>query len=85
VIANGGFFGLPNQHFDPKHGAALYKRYISEYLEAERVGFDSMVLNEHHANPACMSHVITIEASILAYATKKARIVTLGVPLPIAQ
>jgi alkanesulfonate monooxygenase SsuD/methylene tetrahydromethanopterin reductase-like flavin-dependent oxidoreductase (luciferase family) len=83
VYSNGGFFGLPNEHFDPAHGAELYHRYIAEYLEAERVGFDALVLNEHHANPACMSNVIGVEASILAYNSKRARIVLLGSPLPI--
>jgi alkanesulfonate monooxygenase SsuD/methylene tetrahydromethanopterin reductase-like flavin-dependent oxidoreductase (luciferase family) len=85
VIMNGGFFGLPNSHFDPVQGAALYKRYISEYLEAERVGFDSMVLNEHHANPACMSHCLTIEAAALAAVSHRAKIVLLGDPLPITK
>jgi alkanesulfonate monooxygenase SsuD/methylene tetrahydromethanopterin reductase-like flavin-dependent oxidoreductase (luciferase family) len=85
VIKNGGFFGVHNKFFDPNVGAKLYHRYLSEHIEAERVGYDMLVLNEHHANPACMSHVITIEASILAYATKKAKIVTLGVPLPITK
>lgn len=85
IIKNGGFFGVPNKYFDPRVGAKLYHRYISEHLEAERVGFDMLVLNEHHSNPACMSHVVTVEASILAYATKRAKIVTLGVPLPITK
>jgi alkanesulfonate monooxygenase SsuD/methylene tetrahydromethanopterin reductase-like flavin-dependent oxidoreductase (luciferase family) len=85
VIKNGGFFGVHNAHFDPLVGAQLYHRYIAEHIEAERVGYDMLVLNEHHASPACMNHVITIEASILAYATKRALIATLGVPLPITK
>jgi alkanesulfonate monooxygenase SsuD/methylene tetrahydromethanopterin reductase-like flavin-dependent oxidoreductase (luciferase family) len=85
VIKNGGFFGVHNQHFDPKVGGQFYHRYLKEHIEAERVGYDMLVLNEHHANPACMSHVITIEAAILAYNTSKARIATLGVPLPITK
>jgi alkanesulfonate monooxygenase SsuD/methylene tetrahydromethanopterin reductase-like flavin-dependent oxidoreductase (luciferase family) len=85
VIRNGGFFGVRNTHFDPQVGAQLYHRYLAEHIEAERVGYDMLVLNEHHANPACMNHVITIEAAILAYATKRARIATLGVPLPITK
>jgi alkanesulfonate monooxygenase SsuD/methylene tetrahydromethanopterin reductase-like flavin-dependent oxidoreductase (luciferase family) len=83
VIENLGFFGLPNRYFDPAHGAALYAKYLEEYLEAERCGFDSMVLNEHHANPACMSHCIAIEAAALAARSHKAKIVLLGSPLPI--
>lgn len=85
IIKNGGFFGVPNKYFDPAVGAELYHRYIGNLLEAENQGFDMMVINEHHANPACMNHVITVEASILAYASKKAKIVTLGVPIPITK
>ncbi len=83
VINNGGFFGLPNEYFDPAHGAELYTRYISHYLQAETHDFDLMVLNEHHANPACMSHCIAIEAAALAAKSHKAKIVLLGSPLPI--
>ena len=85
IIKNGGFFGVHNKHFDPKVGGQFYHRYLKEHIEAERVGYDMLVLNEHHANPACMSHVITIEAAILAYNTSKAKIATLGVPLPITK
>jgi alkanesulfonate monooxygenase SsuD/methylene tetrahydromethanopterin reductase-like flavin-dependent oxidoreductase (luciferase family) len=83
IFENGGFFGLPNKYFDRETGSRLYHRYLKEYLEAERVGFDAMVLNEHHANPACMSAVMGVEASILAYNSTRARIVLLGSPLPI--
>lgn len=83
VLLNGGFFGLSNEYFDRKRGSELYHRYIGEFLEAERVGFDSMILNEHHANPACMSNSIMVEASVLAYASHRAKIVLLGTPLPI--
>jgi alkanesulfonate monooxygenase SsuD/methylene tetrahydromethanopterin reductase-like flavin-dependent oxidoreductase (luciferase family) len=85
IIKNGGFFGVPNRYFDPNVGAQLYHRYIGEHLKAEQEGFDMLVLNEHHASPACMNHSIIVEASILAYASKRARIVTLGVPIPITK
>lgn len=85
VVENGGFFGMPNRYFDPARGADLYERYITEYLQAEAVGFDSMILNEHHANPACMSHCLTIEAAALAARSSKAKIVLLGSPLPITK
>ncbi|MEQ9452465.1 MAG: LLM class flavin-dependent oxidoreductase [Pseudomonadales bacterium] len=85
IMNNGGFFGLPNEHFDPARGAELYEKYLTEYLEAEAVGFDSMVLNEHHANPACMSYCIAIEAAALAARSSKAKIVLLGCPLPITK
>ena len=58
IIKNGAFFGVPNRYFDPQVGAQLYHRYISEHLEAERQGFDMLVLNEHHANPAVPFHAL---------------------------
>ena len=85
ILKNGGHFGVPNRFFDPVVGARLYQQYLKQLIEADRVGFDILGLNEHHANSACMNHVITVEASILAYATKRARIATLGVPLPITK
>jgi hypothetical protein len=38
---------LPNRIYDPVKGAALYDRYIDEWLIAEDEGVEIM-LNEHH-------------------------------------
>jgi alkanesulfonate monooxygenase SsuD/methylene tetrahydromethanopterin reductase-like flavin-dependent oxidoreductase (luciferase family) len=46
------------------------------------VGFDAIMLNEHHGTPFCMGAVMNVEAAILARVTRKARIVLLGNPLP---
>src|SRR6185437_2609255 len=82
VIKNRSFFGVPNSYYDPKIGAELYNEYIDEAIYAEEVGFDAIMLNEHHGNPFCMGAVMNVEAAILARVTKKARIVLLGNPLP---
>ena len=58
--------------------ATWTRRYI-----AEEMGFDGLVLNEHHSMPACMGGVINVEASILARITKRAKIVLAGNVLPI--
>ncbi len=50
---------------------------------AEELGFDGLMLNEHHDNAFCMGSVMNVEASILARLTKKVKIVLLGNPLPI--
>jgi alkanesulfonate monooxygenase SsuD/methylene tetrahydromethanopterin reductase-like flavin-dependent oxidoreductase (luciferase family) len=83
VIKNRSFFGVPNTFYDPKLGADLYNEYIDEACYAEEVGFDAIMLNEHHGNPFCMGAVMNVEAAILARVTKKARIVLLGNPLPV--
>ena len=52
---------------------------------AEEVGVDGIMLNEHHNAPFCMQAKANIFAAILAGMTKKAKIVMLGNPLPLAE
>ena len=88
-----GFFGatgrpisdlkVSNKDYNPVLGADLYNRYIDERVYAEEVGFDGLMLNEHHSTPFCMGGAMNVEASILARVTKKAKIVLLGNVLPI--
>ncbi|MGA2410703.1 MAG: LLM class flavin-dependent oxidoreductase [Candidatus Binataceae bacterium] len=82
VIKHGAFFGLPNKFFDREKGSQLYNEYLDEAVYAEEVGFDAIMLNEHHGTPFCMGAVMNVEASILARITKKVKIVLLGNPLP---
>jgi|SwirhisoilCB2_FD_contig_111_364114_length_2987_multi_2_in_0_out_0_2 alkanesulfonate monooxygenase SsuD/methylene tetrahydromethanopterin reductase-like flavin-dependent oxidoreductase (luciferase family) len=82
VIKNRSFFGVPNSFYDAEVGARLYNEYIDEAVYAEDVGFDAIMLNEHHGTPFCMGAVMNVEAAILARVTRKARIVLLGNPLP---
>src|SRR5258707_8759952 len=44
---------LPNRIYDPVKGAALYDRYIDEWLVAEDEGVEIM-LNEHHQTATCV-------------------------------
>ncbi len=85
VIKNRSFFGVPNRFYDAQVGARLYNEYLDEDVYAEEVGFDGIMLNEHHGNPFCMGAVMNVEAAILARITKKARIVLLGNPLPVVK
>ncbi len=74
---------LSNETYDPRLGAHLYNRYIDENLYAEEMGFDGLMLNEHHSTPFCMGGVMNLEAAILARMSKRAKIVLLGNILPI--
>ena len=85
-----GATGLPimdlkvsNEIYDSKLAAQLYNRYLDEKLYAEEMGFDGLMLNEHHSTPFCMGGAMNVEASILARMTTKAKIVLLGNILPI--
>ena len=74
---------LSNEIYDPVLGANLYNRYLDERLYAEEMGFDGLMLNEHHSTPFCMGGAMNIEAAILARMTKRAKIVLLGNIIPI--
>src|SRR6202167_3930366 len=72
-----------NKHYDPVAGSRLYNEYLEDYILAEDSGADGIMLNEHHNAPFCMQSKTNIFASILAAATKQAKIVILGNPLPL--
>jgi len=74
---------LSNRDYNPKLGAELYNRYLDEKVYAEQMGFDGLMLNEHHSTPFCMGGVMNVEAAILARITTRAKIVLLGNVLPI--
>lgn len=83
ILLRNGYWGIPNKYFDPAVGARLYNEYLDEDVLAEEVGFDGIMLNEHHGLVLCMGAVVDVEAAILARITKKARIILLGNPLPV--
>ena len=74
-----------NSHFDPVAGSRLYNEFIEQYKLAEAVGFDGIMLNEHHNAPFCMQAKANVFASILAAITKRVKIVILGNPLPLSE
>src|SRR5215212_7579558 len=53
---------LSNDVYDPELGAYLYNRYLDEKLYAEKMGFDGLMLNEHHSTPFCMGGAMNVEA-----------------------
>ncbi|MGH7986516.1 MAG: LLM class flavin-dependent oxidoreductase [Candidatus Binataceae bacterium] len=77
------FFGVPNKFFDPVKGARLLNEYLDEKVQCDELGFDGVMLNEHHGTPFCMGAVMDVEASILARTTKRVKIVLLGNPTPV--
>ena len=71
-----------NKYFDPASASELYNQRLEEYKLIDQVGFDGIMLNEHHNAPFCMQPQISVWASILAGVTENVKIVLLGVPLP---
>ena len=73
---------FPNTYFDPDKASYLFKRYLDEYEYAEEVGFDGLMINEHHNTPSCMDVEVNISGGILARITSRAKILMLGNMLP---
>jgi len=73
---------FPNTYFDPGKAHHLFKRYLDEYQYAEEVGFDGLMINEHHNTPSCMDVEVNITGGILARITSRAKILMLGNMLP---
>ncbi len=84
VLRLRSFFGVPNKFFDPQKGAQLLNQYLDEKIYSDELGFDGVMLNEHHGTPFCMGAVMDVEAAVLARCTRKVKIVLLGNPLPVA-
>ncbi|MGH7985134.1 MAG: LLM class flavin-dependent oxidoreductase [Candidatus Binataceae bacterium] len=83
VFRRRSFFGVPNKFFDERKGAELLNQYLDEKIQCDELGFDGVMLNEHHGTPFCMGAVMDVEASILAKTTKRVKIVLLGNPTPV--
>ncbi len=84
IIKNAGYYGIPNEHFDPAKGSELLNTYFDEVVYMEEMGFDGIMLNEHHGTPFCMGSPMNVEAAVLARITERLKIVLLGNPLPVS-
>ena len=74
---------FPNTWFNPNTANGLFKRYFDECVYADELGFDGIMLNEHHNTPSCMNAATNLSAAVLARITQQAKILLLGNILPI--
>src|SRR5437667_6920341 len=71
---------FPNKFYDPDKGHELYQRYFEQLILADRLGFDAIVVNEHHNTVYSMMATPNVIAAALIPQTKKAKICVWGVP-----
>jgi alkanesulfonate monooxygenase SsuD/methylene tetrahydromethanopterin reductase-like flavin-dependent oxidoreductase (luciferase family) len=74
---------LPNSAYDPKKGHELYNRYLDELELSEALGFDGVVLNEHHFTAYGLMPSPNIICATLARRTKRIKIAILGNITPV--
>jgi alkanesulfonate monooxygenase SsuD/methylene tetrahydromethanopterin reductase-like flavin-dependent oxidoreductase (luciferase family) len=74
---------LPNSIYDPVKGHEVYDRYFEEMERADRLGYDSVIVNEHHQNAYGTMPSPNIMAAVLTQRIKKAKIGIIGNALPL--
>ncbi len=78
-----GWVTVPNALWDAKKSRGLYQQYIDQLAYADELGFDGMVLNEHHQNIYGLMPSPNLIAAALSQKTKRGKIVILGSLLPL--
>jgi alkanesulfonate monooxygenase SsuD/methylene tetrahydromethanopterin reductase-like flavin-dependent oxidoreductase (luciferase family) len=74
---------LPNSIYDPVKGYAQYNRYLDEIERADKLGWDSVIVNEHHQNAYGTMPSPNIMAAALTQRVKRAKIGIVGNALPL--
>jgi len=77
----GQWVDIPNTRFDPEIGHKLYREYIDELVLGDKLGFDAIVVNEHHSTFYSLMPSCSIIAGALAVLTKRAKICVFGTPI----
>ena len=78
-----GWVTVPNKLWDAEKSRGLYQQYIDQLAYADELGFDGMVLNEHHQNIYGLMPSPNLIAAALSQKTKHGKIVILGNLLPL--
>lgn len=74
---------LPNSAYDPVKGAELYHQYLDELEYADALGFDGVVVNEHHQTAYGLMPTPGVLAGALARSVKRGKLAVLGRALPL--
>jgi alkanesulfonate monooxygenase SsuD/methylene tetrahydromethanopterin reductase-like flavin-dependent oxidoreductase (luciferase family) len=72
-----------NKYFDPVAGSRLYGERIKENVYAEQMGFDAVMVNEHHNGAFCMNARCNISTAAIVTATERVKVLQMGNPLPL--
>ena len=78
-----GWVTVPNELWDSEKSKGLYQEYIDQLALADRLGFDGLVLNEHHQNVYGLAPSPNLIAAALTQVTSHGKIVVLGNLLPL--
>lgn len=74
-----------NRHFNAPQVSALFQERLTEYRYVEAMGFDGIMISEHHNSPFCLNTKPNIVAAFLATMTERVKLLVLGNPLPLVE
>ena len=74
---------LGKRYFDPKAAVETFAEHIDAWAEMERVGFDGIAVNEHHATPYGLMNSPNLLVAAAAQRTSRMKILTYGNLLPL--
>lgn len=69
---------VPSKLYDPVKGHEIYNEYLDELEYADRVGFDGIIVNEHHSNAYGLMPSPNIMLACLARRTNNAALTVIG-------
>lgn len=76
-------FPMVKQHFDPAVAVKTYAEHLDAWVELERLGYDGISFNEHHATPYGLMNSPNLLAASIAQRTKKLKLLMYGNLLPL--
>ena len=74
---------LGRSHFNPQAAMDTYSEHLDAWVEAEKLGFDGIALNEHHGTPYGLMNSPNLLAASLAQRTERVKILIYANLLPI--
>jgi alkanesulfonate monooxygenase SsuD/methylene tetrahydromethanopterin reductase-like flavin-dependent oxidoreductase (luciferase family) len=77
----GQWVDIPNSHFNAAEGHRLYQQYLDQFVLADQLGYDALVVNEHHSTFYSLMPSCTVIGAALAARTKRAKICLFGTPI----
>ena len=76
-------YPLPRRHVKPDVAARTYGEHLAAWEEADRLGFDGIGFNEHHASPYGLMNSPNLMAAAAAQRTKRCKLLIYGNLLPL--
>ena len=76
-------FPMEKRHFDPAVAVKTYAEHLGAWVELERLGYDGVSFNEHHATPYGLMNSPNLLAASIAQRTERLQLLIYGNLMPL--